>query len=290
MICPLGLLRAFAYLAGMSFRFLTSTLAAMVLAAPIALAGSPHEAPGAMPKAPSPPLPPGEKPVVVELFTSQGCSDCPPADALLGELAKRKDVIALTLPVTYWDMMGWKDTFASEANTVRQKAYAKQMGRSGVYTPQIVVNGMADVVGGRRDQVINVIAAHTRDKPNIPIRVNVSPKVVQIAIGGDEDTDKDKDKDKDDNDDNDNDCTIWVMHTLNHADVKVGEGENKGRALGYTNIVRDLKAVGLWKGDAVTLKLPRNALAGAPHDGLVVLLQRDRYGQIVGATMVAKDK
>jgi len=264
MIRPLGSAGAFAYLLGMSFRFLASTFAAIVIAAPIAVAGSPPEA--------------GGTPVVVELFTSQGCSDCPPADAFLGELAKRKDVIALTLPVTYWDMMGWKDTFASEANTVRQKAYAKQMGRSGVYTPQIVVNGVADVVGGRRDQVIAAIAAHAKDRPNIPIRVNVSPKVVQIAIGSERDAD-----------DKDSDCTIWVMHTLNHAEVKVGEGENKGRTLAYTNIVRNLKAVGLWKGEAVTLKLPRKALSGGPHDGLVVLLQRDRYGQIVGATMVAKD-
>jgi len=248
----------------MTFRLLIPAATfAILVAAPVAFAGSP------------PPAPPGEAPIVVELFTSQGCSDCPPADALLGELANRKDVIALTLPVTYWDMMGWKDTLASEANTVRQKAYAKQMGRSGVYTPQIIVNGLADVVGGRRDQVMSTIAAHERDKPNIPIRVDVSPKVVQIAIAGgkgDEDTD----------------CTIWVMHTLNHANVKVGEGENKGRSLSYTNIVRDLKAVGLWKGGAMTLKLPRKALSSTPHDGLVVLLQRDRYGQIVGATMVGK--
>ena len=214
---------------------------------------------------------------MVELFTSQGCSDCPPADALLGELAKRKDVIALTLPVTYWDMLGWKDTFAGEDNTVRQKAYAKAMGRSGVYTPQIIINGAADIVGGRRDQVIAAIAAHSRDKLNIPITVKTSPKVVQIAIGSDH------------ADAEDADCTIWVLHILNHAEVKVGEGENKGRALSYTNIVRDLKAIGLWKGDAVTLNLPRGALSSVPHDGLVVLLQRDRHGQIVGATMVGKD-
>src|SRR6185436_15639063 len=87
------------------------------------------------------------RPIVVELFTSQGCASCPPADALLGKLAKRGDVIALSLPVTYWDMLGWKDTLASEVFTKRQKAYAAMMGHGGVYTPQVVIDGVVDVVG-----------------------------------------------------------------------------------------------------------------------------------------------
>jgi hypothetical protein len=268
--------RRFAYLVAMSMR-LSLCFAAI---AALSLAGSPnvlagHAAPpAAHPNIPPVPTAPTTQAVVVELFTSQGCSDCPPADALLGELAKRKGVIALTLPVTYWDMLGWKDTFASEANTVRQKAYAKALGRSGVYTPQIIVNGVADIVGGRRDQVIAAIAAHEHDSPAIPITVKTSPQLVQIAVAAGRTEAKDPD------------CTIWVMHTLNHADVHVGEGENKGRALAYTNIVRDLKAIGLWKGDAVTFTLPRGALTSVPHDGFVVLLQRDDHGQVIGAAMV----
>lgn len=267
---------AFPYLGFMPLRLSLcfAAFAAILLAGPVAFAGSPAT-PGAHPNIPPVPPAPSSRPVVVELFTSQGCSDCPPADALLGELAKRKDVIALTLPVTYWDMLGWKDTFASEDNTVRQKAYAKALARSGVYTPQIIVNGTADIVGGRRDQVLAAIAAHERDKPAIPITVKTSPQRVQIAIGGGRG-------------EKEPDCTIWVMHILNRADVKVGEGENKGRALAYTNIVRDLKAIGLWKGEAVTLNLPRGALSSVPHDGLVVLLQRDRHGQVIGAAMVTK--
>ena len=85
--------------------------------------------------------PQGSHPVVIELFTSQGCSDCPAADRIVAELAKRKDVLALSLPITYWDMLGWKDTFATESNTYRQKSYAKTMNRSGIYTPQVVVDG-----------------------------------------------------------------------------------------------------------------------------------------------------
>ncbi|MBV9418696.1 MAG: DUF1223 domain-containing protein [Alphaproteobacteria bacterium] len=105
------------------------------------------------------PMPtPAGRPIVVELFTSQGCSSCPPADAYLGKLAKRGDVIALSLPVTYWDMLGWKDTLASEVFTKRQKAYAAMMGHGGVYTPQIVIDGVADVVGSRIPNVETAIA------------------------------------------------------------------------------------------------------------------------------------
>ncbi|MGQ0741838.1 MAG: DUF1223 domain-containing protein [Alphaproteobacteria bacterium] len=212
-------------------------------------------------------------PVVVELFTSQGCADCPPADAFLGELAKRRNTIAITLPVTYWDMLGWKDTFASEANTTRQKAYAKALGRSGVYTPQMIVNGTADVVGGRRDQVLSTVAARANDNPSIPVDIQLAPHTVNITIAGGEKTGP---------------ATIWVMPTLSRANVKVGKGENQGRELAYTNIVRDLKAIGVWEGEAVTFSLPRRALTKVRYDGLVVLLQRDRHGQVIGATMIGK--
>ena len=108
--------------------------------------------------------PQASHPVVIELFTSQGCSDCPAADRIVAELAKRKDVLALSLPITYWDMLGWKDTFATEANTYRQKSYAKTMNRSGIYTPQIIVDGKIDVVGNQRDRVMSAIAnRHTPD-------------------------------------------------------------------------------------------------------------------------------
>ena len=95
---------------------------------------------------------------MVELYTSQGCASCPPADALMGKLAQRLGVIALSLPITYWDMLGWKDTLANDANTRRQKAYAAAMNHGGVYTPQIVVDGMVDVVGSRAANVDAAIA------------------------------------------------------------------------------------------------------------------------------------
>ena len=98
------------------------------------------------------------RPVVVELFTSQGCSSCPPADELLGRLADRRGVLAISLPITYWDMLGWKDTLATSANTHRQKAYAAAMGHGGVYTPQMIVDGVTDVVGSREGDVEAAIA------------------------------------------------------------------------------------------------------------------------------------
>src|SRR6266404_679093 len=107
-----------------------------------------------------------QRPVVVELFTSQGCSDCPAADRIVAELAKRKDVIALSLPITYWDMLGWKDTFATDANTKRQKAYAKAMNRSGIYTPQMIVDGLLDVVGNQRSRVMMAIDTRTHQRRN----------------------------------------------------------------------------------------------------------------------------
>src|SRR5438270_10791297 len=116
---------------------------------------------------------PPPHPVVLELFTSQGCSDCPAADRLVTELANRGDVIALSLPITYWDILGWKDTFDTDDNTRRQKSYARTMNRSGIYTPQMVLDGRLDVVGNQRDRVMTVLtarattAAHEIYVPNL---------------------------------------------------------------------------------------------------------------------------
>src|SRR5262249_5080552 len=127
----------------------------------------------------------GPRPVVVELFTSQGCSDCPAADRIVTELAKRKDVIALSLPITYWDMLGWKDTLATEANTNRQKSYARAMNRSGIYTPQIIVDGQFDVVGNQRERVLSALATRASqiayDQP-VNISLGIASGRVEIGI------------------------------------------------------------------------------------------------------------
>jgi len=218
--------------------------------------------------------PASARPVVVELFTSQGCSSCPPADKLLTELAGRPDVIALSLPITYWDMLGWKDTLASEANTRRQKAYAQALGRRGIYTPQVIVDGTIDVVGSRRQEVLDAIAARSSaERANVPVTVANTPDEVRIGIAGLRTHKGD-------------DATIWMLHTLSRIEVAVVRGENEGRKLSYSNVVRDLKAVGTWRGEAVTLDLPKRFMASAEHDGLVVLVQQGGHGPILGAAMI----
>lgn len=213
-----------------------------------------------------------KRPLVVELYTSQGCSSCPPADALLGQLSGRKDLLALSLPVTYWDMLGWRDTLASEANTRRQKAYAKVLGRGGVYTPEMIIDGVSDVVGSREQAVQSAISARAGDMPSVPIQLDADHKEVHIAIGAASDRGA-------------REGTVWVLGILPQATVSIGEGENTGRTITYRNVVREIRAVGTWKGQPVNLTLPR-AEAGRQHDGIAVLVQQGGYGRVLGAAIL----
>jgi hypothetical protein len=218
-------------------------------------------------------LPP--HPVLLELFTSQGCSDCPPADKLVTELAHRPDVIALSLPITYWDILGWKDTFATEANTRRQKSYARIMNRSGVYTPQMIIDGQLDVVGNQRDRVMQAVAKRTSaagHEPMIPVLLRRTGNRIEIAIA------KSKRAPR-------NAATIWVMRTLDQGSVNIGDGENRNRLLTYTNVVRDLQRAGEWKGQAMKIDLPVS-LAKLQYDGIVVVLQAQEFGPVLGAAAV----
>ena len=188
----------------------------------MARAGRPHGRAGRLP------LPgPGRsaRPVVVELYTSQGCSSCPPADALLGRLAQRPDVLALSLPVTYWDMLGWKDTLASKANTARQKAYAGAMGRGGIYTPQIIVDGVNDVVGSRQGAVDKAIAGREADMRAVPVTLRLTPAEVHVRVGAGPVKPAQS-------------ATIWLFAVRPEATVKITAGENSGRTVTYRNIVR----------------------------------------------------
>lgn len=218
---------------------------------------------------------PGKRPVVVELFTSQGCDTCPPADAFLGRLAERKDVLALSLPVTYWDMLGWKDTLASDADTRRQKAYAAAMHRGGVYTPQMIIDGENDVVGSREPEVDAAIAARQNDMTSVPVEIHATRSELHIAIGaGDANANPN--------------ATIWLLRILSKATVSIASGENSGRTITYRNVVRDVKAVGMWKGQPVALDLPRGDLANVSHDAVAVIVQQAGYGRIIGAAQIGR--
>jgi hypothetical protein len=171
-------------------------------------------------------------------------------------------------------MLGWKDTLASEGNTRRQKAYAASMGRGGVYTPQMLVDGVTDVVGSREAQVEGAIAARLGDMRGVPITLTATSDTLHIVIG----TSGERDKAG---------ATVWLFHILSRASVHVLAGENQGRNLAYRNVVRDVQPVGLWKGQALSLDLPRKEEISAPQDAVAVILQEGGYGRIIGAAFLA---
>jgi hypothetical protein len=186
----------------------------------------------------------------------------------------------MSLPVTYWDMLGWKDTLASDANTRRQKAYATAMGKGGVYTPQMIVDGSADIVGSREPQVMAAIAQRAADAASVPVEISATADQIHVAVGS-SDTVKPGGKDG-------REATIWMFHLLGKATVPIKSGENGGHTVLYRNIVRDVRAVGMWKGQPVSLDLPRSDFAHIPDDGVAVIVQQDGYGRIVGSAMIQR--
>jgi hypothetical protein len=200
-------------------------------------------------------------PVVVELFTSQGCSSCPPANANLIELSKRTDVLPLSFAVTYWDYLGWKDTFDKPEYTDRQVAYEKPLGQAGPYTPQMVINGSATTVGNKLPLVEQLIASAP------PLR---GPSVTlgsgSVVIGrAQPDTAQ---------------ADVWLVRYDPHlVEVPIGRGENTGRTLPHTHVVHDLERLGSWSGETVSFVVP------AAPDGLktALLVQGIHGGPILGA-------
>lgn len=214
---------------------------------------------------------------VVELFTSQGCSSCPPADRVIYELAKENDVLALAWHVDYWDYLGWKDTFASSENTRRQQAYAVSLGKSSVYTPQAIVNGRIDVVGSRGIAVRETMAT-MRDKdlgPTVPISASVSSGMLKISVDATEEA---------------ADTTLWMVYYTDHAKVEVLRGENAGRELGYANVVRDIEMIGMVKDRMLQTEFRLKGLGQRGYDSCALILQKTKDdgspGAIVGAAII----
>jgi hypothetical protein len=217
------------------------------------------------------------KPVraVVELFTSQGCSSCPPADALLKTLSDDPSIIALSLPVDYWNYLGWKDTFASQRNSERQRNYARARGDGAIYTPQAVVNGLVPVNGASKDAIEQAIDTTSKSAgpKQIPVRFWPERNTLNFAIGA-EAAGHDA-----------REATIWLGVVQMSGSVPIKNGENAGKTLTYTNIVRELTPIGIWKGQPLKVQLPRAALMQADAQKIVVLMQEGRSGPIIGATM-----
>lgn len=208
---------------------------------------------------------------VVELFTSQGCSSCPPADAFLGELARREDVIALSYHVDYWDYLGWTDTLASPHNTARQRAYAAHMGKGRVYTPQMVVNGTHETVGSSRRRVYEALEqVRASGEPHLPIAHRMQDDKLIIEIGAGEG----------------GEATIWLVRYDSTRKVAIERGENSGRSITYQNAVRDFWTLGTWRGEALEIAVSLNELERDAPDGCVVLVQRQEHGTIIGAAQM----
>jgi len=210
---------------------------------------------------------------VVELFTSQGCSSCPPADTLLKTLADDPSIMALTLPVDYWNYLGWKDTFASSRNSDRQRSYAKVRGDGSIYTPQVVVNGIQHVNGASKAEIENAIGTTSKSlgPDRIPVRFWQENNTLNIATGGAQPGHPVEE------------ATIWFGVVQTSGTVDVTQGENKGKSLTYTNIVRELTPIGLWKGQPMQIQIPRGAVMLAETQKSVVLIQEGRAGPIIGA-------
>ena len=212
---------------------------------------------------------------VVELFTSQGCSSCPPADEVLAKLAHEPGIIALSLPIDYWDYLGWKDTFAKPAFTARQRAYATARRDGQVYTPQAVINGREHCNGASRSEISRAIA-QTGAAVDVPVTLTKTASGVELSIGAATIRDV-------------MGGSIIVMPVIGQREVAIGRGENARRKVTYTNIVRELVPLGRWSGAAQTLALPASALTDA--DSVVVILEATpgtrAPGTIVGAAQLA---
>jgi hypothetical protein len=213
---------------------------------------------------------------VVELFTSQGCSSCPPADKLLGELAKDPSVIALSMPIDYWDYLGWKDTLADARFSARQKAYSRVRGDREVYTPQVVVNGSAHVIGSDRAGIESAIN-HTRKADgvmSVPVTMTQAGKQINVSVAASGKGPAAMHGE------------VWICSISKAVSISIGRGENSGREITYHNVVRNLLKVGDWDGSPGSWNVPLENISREGVDAAVVYVQdgnRDRPGPMLGA-------
>ena len=210
---------------------------------------------------------------MLELFTSQGCSSCPTADKLLGELAGDPSLVAVSVPIDYWDYLGWKDTLASPAHSARQRAYARVRGDRQVYTPQIVVNGSTHVLGSDRSAVERAITVTDRNAAimSVPVLMSVGGNNLNVKVaagkehvGGE----------------------VWLCPLAQSVPVEIGRGENHGRTVTYHNVVRRWLKLGDYTGTDAVWNVPIADILGDDIDGAAVLVQQgshEKPGIILGA-------
>ena len=210
----------------------------------------------------------GARPAVVELYTSQGCSSCPPADALLGELAARADVLALAFHVDYWDELGWRDRFALPVARQRQFQYVRHFGLNSAYTPDLVIDGRVDVLGVDRQGILQRLAA---PRSGVPVHVAIEGEDLIITVDAAPGVRAGE---------------VILVSYLPTAVTAIGRGENAGRELREFNVVRSFATLGTWQGEAAVWRVGRKTL---PPDAanVAVLVQQLGPGPIVGAVSAA---
>lgn len=219
----------------------------------------------------------GKHPVVVELYTSQGCYSCPPADKYLGQLANRKDVLALSFHVDYWNYLGWRDPFSSAAATKRQRAYRWSLKLPYVYTPQMVINGRLQGIGSRTlkiDRLIERSRAHKAARVTVAlaraapgkITFSIEPSVGRVSAAN----------------------VMLVLYDKSRT-TKIPRGENGGKTLTYHNVVREFRSVGTYRGAKLERTVSTQGTKGAMRYGAAILVQRGKTGLMLGAASIRLD-
>jgi hypothetical protein len=204
-------------------------------------------------------------PVLVELFTSQGCSSCPPADKFAGELLSDPDVMVLSFNVDYWDYLGWRDTLAKPEYSQRQYDYARARGDGSVYTPQMIVNGADHAVGSQTSSVRNLIA---EAKPlAVNMKLSMTDKDISVSI---------------DKADYAGDATLWLMSVTPKVAQKIERGENTGKDIVYYNVVRKLVPAAMWKGEAYQGSWMKDTVMTADCKHCIAVLQTNKVGPLLG--------
>ncbi|OCJ03117.1 hypothetical protein A6U87_18825 [Rhizobium sp. AC44/96] len=243
----------------MSARFLISLIAGVALAGPLFAQDAPKG--------------------VVELFTAQGCSSCPPADAAFRKLVERGDVIALAYHVDYWNYLGWADTLSSKENTERQYGYARTMGRSNVYTPQVVVNGRDHVAGADLNGITSKLDSFVTEGKGltVPVNARIKDDELEIKIGA-----------------GPGKANVVMVYFDREKTIDVEKGENSGQKIAYLNSVTDVETVGMWDGKETSLTLPANVMQKPDLEGCAILLQSSTVdgtpSAILGATVIMAGK
>lgn len=211
---------------------------------------------------------------LLELFTSQGCSSCPPADKLLGEFAKDPSVVALSLPIDIWDYLGWKDTLALPGHSVRQRAYAEMRGDRQVYTPQMIVNGSMHVLGSDRAAIEHVIAQtdHNPAVMSVPVQLSTADGDLTVTVKSVPGVHASGE--------------VWLCPISTAIAVAVGRGENRGETITYHNVVRAWRKLGDFSGGDATWSVPLSKIETGEVDAAAVMVQegtRAKPGIVLGA-------